>query len=354
MLGGERVPCTSDVLEALQAKMTAEALLTEAMEAATREESRQLSGEELEQEEVQLSEGETRTTSVQATPEQSNPSRSRLQTPEDEEVIPDTPGASTSGRGASGGNSSVAVSKRVSQWLDQQFEEAISEYVDPLETNPRSPLSVTSNDASVSQSRMSQGAVTFQTLEPVPEEQRQDETDEQYLQRLLAAAKASRDEAYETNRKMQARIVQLREESNKAHMQLANASIADIDKLRGQMQKLKQRCAKKDRDFERLSKQVEATTNAYAAATDSDGNPIDVQKMLKDYKRVCEQLSRANIEAVTAQNELAEVSGEIDRLLEQKRQRSRETDDALLGLEEEKERSAALEDTLQRERESNI
>ena len=88
--------------------------------------------------------------------------------------------------------------------LDQQFAEAINKYVDPIDTNPRSPLSVTSNDASVNQSRALQGAVTFPVLEPVPEEQRQDETDKQYLQRLLTAAKAAQDEAYKVNKKMQA------------------------------------------------------------------------------------------------------------------------------------------------------
>jgi chromosome segregation ATPase len=278
-----------------------------------------------------------------------------LQTSDDEEIIPDTPGANASARsGGNNGNSSTAALERVTRWLDQQFADAINEYVDPIDTNPRSPLSVTSNDASVNQSRASQGAVTFQVLEPVPEEQRQDETDEQYLQRLLTATKLSRDEVHEINKKMQARIVQLREESNKVHMQLVNTSTADINKLRDQMQKLKQRSAKKDADFERLSKQVEITTNAYKEATDTEGNPIDVRKMLKDHKRVCEQLSRANIEALTAQGELREVNGEIDRLLEQKEQRTQEANDALVCLKDEKERYAALEDTLHREREQYL
>jgi myosin heavy subunit len=238
--------------------------------------------------------------------------------------------------------------------MDKQFAEAIGDFVDPLETDPRSPMSVTSNDASVNQSRVSQGAVTFQVLEPVPEEQQPDETDVQYLKRVLEATQSSRDETREVNRKMQARIMQLREETNKAHMELANASVADITKLRDQMQKLRQRSAQKDSDFERLSKQVEATTNAYANATDDQGNPIDVKRMLKDYKRVKEHLDKTSTVALIAQNELRETNGEIDRLIEQRTQRTQEADDALLQLEEEQERSTTLKDTLQREREQHL
>jgi hypothetical protein len=81
---GERFPFTMNVLQALQARLAAEAQLREAIE---QEEPRQLSGEEQEQEGVQLSEGDPLATSVPATPEQNNPSASILQNSGDEEIF---------------------------------------------------------------------------------------------------------------------------------------------------------------------------------------------------------------------------------------------------------------------------